>query len=66
MRLGGSLVNFICYLETHTSAVPHMEVLPVKTLPEARLAARRMLSEHRRPIAAHIFRNDERVDTLIP
>ena len=59
-------MNFICYVETHASAVPYMEVLPVDTLPEARLRARRLLAEHRRPMAVHIFEDDERVDTLIP
>ncbi len=57
-------MSFICYVETRTSTVPHMEALPVDTLAEARLHARRLLTQHRKPVAAHIFHDDERVDTI--
>jgi hypothetical protein len=59
-------VFFFCLVETKDSDVPHMELLPADDLDEARFWARRMLTEHAMPVAAHIFRNDERLDTLRP
>lgn len=59
-------MTFFCYIDTQTSAVPYMEALPVDSLEEARFLALRMLGQHRKALAAHIFREDDRVDTLIP
>ncbi|MGZ9099515.1 MAG: hypothetical protein ACXW3O_07415 [Brevundimonas sp.] len=64
-RVGGRVVTFICLIETRTSEVPYMEVLPAATLDAARDQARRLLREHGSPIAAHIFRDDERLDTIL-
>ena len=57
---------FICYVETWDCNVPHMEPLPADTLDEARLCARRLLQDQDRSLAAHIFRDDVRLDTLVP
>lgn len=59
-------MTFICFVETATSSVPYMEPLPVDTLEEARAHARRLLDEHRAPVAAHIFNGDEPLETLTP
>ena len=58
-------MTYICLIETRTSEVPYMEVLPAATLDAARDQARRLLREHGSPIAAHIFRDDERLDTIL-
>lgn len=57
---------FICFVETRTSDVPHMEPLPVDTLEDARACARQMLAAHQEPLVAHLFNDQERVDTLLP
>lgn len=58
-------MTYFCLIETRTSAVPCMEVLPAATLEAARDQTRRLMREHGSPIAAHIFRNDERLDTIL-
>ena len=57
---------YFCLVETKTCLVPHLEWLPVDTLDEARDLARRALNQHLMPLAAHIYANDERVDTVEP
>lgn len=57
---------FFCYIETGASTVPHMEPMPVETLEQARFYAQRLMRDHARPVAAHIFRDDERLDTVVP
>lgn len=58
-------MTYICLIETRTSAVPYMEVLAAATLDAAREQTRRLMREHGSPVAAHIFRDDERLDTLL-
>jgi len=58
-------VTYICLIETRTSDVPYMEILAAATLDAAREQARRLMREHGSPVAAHIFRNDVRLDTLL-
>ena len=62
----GLVVLFFCFVETANSSVPHMEPIPVDTLEEARACARRLLEDHRAPIAAHIFDGDLPLETLTP
>ena len=57
---------FFCLVETRSCHVPHLECLPVDTLDEARVHARRALNQHLMPIAAHIYADDERVDMVEP
>lgn len=64
-RLGHG-VYFYCLVETKACQVPHLEWLPVDTLEEARDHARRALNRHLMPIAAHIYVDDERLDTVEP
>ena len=59
-------VDFFCLIETEDHQVPHLEWLPVNSLAEARAHAKRMLQEHQRPLAAHIFANNEQLDVLRP
>ena len=58
-------MTYICLIETKSSTVPYMEVLPAASLDAARDQARRLMREHGSPIAAHIFRDDERLDTIL-
>ncbi len=57
---------FFCLIETEVCQVPHLEWLPVDTLEEAREHTRRVLIQHRLPIAAHIYADNEQLDTLRP
>lgn len=59
-------MDFFCLIETEGHRVPHLEWLPVNSLDEARAQARRMLREHQRPLAAHIYAGDEQLDVLRP
>lgn len=62
----GACMNFFCLVETDRSSTPHLEWLPVDTVEDARDHARRVLNQHLMPIAAHIYAEDERVDTIRP
>lgn len=57
---------FICFVESHTSDVPYMEPIPVDTVEEARARARQMLAAHEAPIMAHLFCDQDKVETLMP
>jgi hypothetical protein len=58
-------MTYFCFVETETSKVPHMEPMAVDNLMAARVMARQIARSHRRPVAAHIFHQDERVDTVL-
>lgn len=59
-------MDFFCLIETEGCQVPHLEWLPVSSLDEARTQARRMLREHQRPLAAHIYAGNHQLDVLKP
>lgn len=59
-------MDFFCLIETEGQQVPYLEWLQVSSLDEARTQARRILREHRRPLAAHIFAGNEQLDVLRP
>lgn len=57
-------MSYICLIETESSSVPHMEPLMADDLPEARNHAVRLLRQHGKPVAAHIFLGDKRLETV--
>lgn len=59
-------MTFICFIESEGSSVPHMEPMTADNLATALVEARRMLGTHSRPLAAHVFKDDQRVETIIP
>lgn len=57
-------MTYICFVESDTQSVPHMEPLAALTAEEARLEALRLLKQHASGTAAHVFKGDERVLSL--
>jgi hypothetical protein len=58
-------VTFICFIESHNSTTPHMEPLLADDIEAALEEAQRLMSQHTAPIAAHIFKEDRLVETLL-
>ena len=59
-------MTYICFVESDTQSVPHMEPLAAMTAEEARDEALRLLSRHASGRAAHVFKGDECVHSLRP
>jgi len=59
-------VDYICYIDTSTSSVPFMDVLPVRELEAAREHARRLMAERPTSVAARLFHGEQHVETLTP
>lgn len=57
-------MTYLCFIETQTSSVPHMEALDADTLEEAQAAAHRMIGEHRAPVAVHLFKGEDLIQTV--
>jgi hypothetical protein len=57
-------VTYICYVQSLTSSVPHMEPLDASTMSEAQDLAWRMMLERKHAFAAHVFRGSDLVLTL--
>ncbi|NBW12415.1 MAG: hypothetical protein EBR82_30730, partial [Caulobacteraceae bacterium] len=61
----GGRVTYVCFIETRTSAVPHMERMVSLTLSEAVQEARDLMRLHASARAGHIFKGDHRLETVI-
>jgi len=59
-------VDYICYIDTTTSTVPFMDVVPTRELEVAREHARRLLAERPASLAARLFQGDVLVEILMP
>lgn len=57
-------MTYLCFIETSTSSVPHMEPLVADDVQTALEQARRLMGEHSAVIAAHLYDDDERIATL--
>lgn len=57
-------MTYICFVESDTRSVPHMEPLAALTAEEARDEALRLLKRHASGKAAHVFKGEERVHSL--
>ena len=58
------LVNYICFVESDLSSVPHMHPLTSEDLEAAEAEAGRLLAMHSSGVAAHIFCGEERLATV--
>lgn len=59
-------MDYICYIDTTTSTVPFMDVVPTRELEVAREHARRLLAERPASLAARLFQGDVLVEILMP
>lgn len=57
-------LTYICFVESDTLSVPHMEPLSALTPEEAREEARRLLGRHASGVAAHVYLGDKRIHSL--
>ena len=59
-------MDYICYIDTSTSSVPFMDVVPTREIEVAREHAMRLMAERPTSIAARLFLGSEHVETLTP
>ncbi len=57
---------YFCLIETSASSVPHMEPLDANDLPEAAAQTRQAIRGHQSVIAAHVFGDGYRLETILP
>ncbi|MDO1559648.1 hypothetical protein Q0812_09430 [Brevundimonas sp. 2R-24] len=57
-------MSYICYVETETSPVPHLQALSADGLEAAREEAMRVARLHSRPKALHLYLGDERLESI--
>ncbi|TAJ56883.1 hypothetical protein [Brevundimonas sp.] len=59
-------MTYFCFIESTILSVPHMEPLLAETEDEAMLEAADLMGLHSSAIAAHVFRDEDRVGTVTP
>jgi hypothetical protein len=59
-------VTYFCYIESKILSVPHMEPLLAETEDEAMSEAADLMGLHSSAIAAHVFKDEDRVGTITP
>lgn len=57
---------YFCLIETSASSVPHMEPLDANDLAEAAGQTRQAIRGHHSVIAAHVFGDGHRLETILP
>lgn len=58
-------MTYFCYIEGDTLRVPHLEVLDAEDADTAAQEAQRLLATHASGIAAHVFKDDVRILTVL-
>ena len=59
-------MDYICYIDTSTSSVPFMDVVPVRELEAAREHARRLMAERPTSVAARLFQGEQLIEVIHP
>lgn len=59
-------MTYFCYIESKILTVPHMEPLLAETEDEAMSEAADLMGLHSSAIAAHVFKDEDRVGTITP
>lgn len=59
-------MTYFCFIESKILSVPHMEPLLAQTEDEALAEAADLMGLHASAIAAHVFKDEERVGTIMP
>lgn len=59
-------MTYFCFIESEILSVPHMEPLLAQTNEEAIAEAADLMGLHSSAIAAHVFRGEDRVGTIMP
>ncbi len=57
-------MTYICFIESRNSSTPHMEPLMAEDLTEALSEAYRLMGQHTTPLAAHVFKEDQLIQTV--
>ncbi len=57
-------MTFFCFLDTDRGETPHMEPLDAAALDDARIEARRLMTQHASACRARIFLDAAEVDML--
>lgn len=62
--LGESVVTYFCFVESSPTGVQHMQPMDAESVEGARTEAAGLLRRHRRAYAAHIFVEDQHIETI--